>query len=412
MKVLLRFRLILLLLLIAHCQGKHVDKKTSFSRPKRASFFTDLSDPLQNMRRSIQGLTSNVGRSMQSIMSAISTRMKHLQTGLYRRAPRLVGASSSSPSSISSPSSPSSSAYSATSHGQTPYSGPLAASSSGGLAYGVSYYPAYKAPAELQTSSAYTHNAAHTASSSSSYPPFSSSSTSLSSSGASDAHQQHTPDEDCNCSANGPFLPVGNANSPHQTVGNTNGPYQPVENTIQIFNTVKLLPHKPKETNTIIDYVPTSVSNTKTVDVKYSHPVTAVPTTFPVPNPTPAPIPISNSESTIAVVDHHLTDEEICAHLITLKEDLKQAPVSHPGGSNNIDVHKLETIGVHSAVQLSSAVVPDQQHPEKYVSVECDNVKKVVRQTLYYKDTKPLIQKLKGHNKVRETNFHTSHTFI
>merc|ERR1740128_575326 len=111
--------------------------------------------------------------------------------------------------------------------------------------------------------------------------------------------------------------------------------------------------------------------------------------------PTPAPVPFTTTPgrgvytTTLYEVPSHLSDEEICAHLKQLKED--------------IDIHKLETVGVHSEHKKSSAVVPDQLHPEKYISIDCANVKRVVNQRIYYKDTKPLKANLHGKNRVRET---------
>merc|ERR1740128_63467 len=125
--------------------------------------------------------------------------------------------------------------------------------------------------------------------------------------------------------------------------------------------------------------------------------------------PTPAPAPFTTTPggevytTTLYEVPSHLSDEEICAHLKQLKEDIHRSPINHAGGSNDIDIHKLETVGVHSEHKKSSAVVPDQLHPEKYISIDCANVKRVVNQRIYYKDTKPLKANLHGKNRVRET---------
>jgi len=114
------------------------------------------------------------------------------------------------------------------------------------------------------------------------------------------------------------------------------------------------------------------------------------------------PVPSTKPTPTSPVSLHHLTPQEICDHLKSLKEDIHSAPVNHPGeGGHGLDVHKFEKIGVHSSVQKSSAQVPDQIHPEKYTSVDCSNIRKVVNTPLYYKDTKQLLQNIKGKNVVR-----------
>jgi hypothetical protein len=106
---------------------------------------------------------------------------------------------------------------------------------------------------------------------------------------------------------------------------------------------------------------------------------------------------------------HHLTEEEICDHLRSLKEDIHKAGLSHAGGgAPNIDTHKFVRVGVHTTVQKSSAVVPDQSHPEKYISLECDKIKSVVEHNLWYKDTKPYLHKLHGHNVVRDAFHHNA----
>jgi len=378
MKVEFGWWLVVVLLVVVggggNAQGKHIDKKAHILRQRRTGFFTDIADPLLSMRRSIEGLTNNVGRSMHSLMSAISARMKNLQTGLYNRAPRLVGPTSSSLYAQPAP--------------QLPvYSNQPAA---------VAYQPAYKAPdAYLTNSVSYADNGVHLKEASSVanavYKPYQTHDTYQS-------HPSHESDsEQCNCSGSGPFLPVENTLD-----SNRQKTVEPVE-TVQTIETVQTVHtqnptptlSKPKETiTTIVEYVPAPAPAPVTSGPVRLYPTVTTTTTISPP-----------ATSFVTTTTHPLTEQEICAHLKSLKEDLHKAAITHAGAgqSNKIDVHKLETIGVHSAVQQSSAVVPDQQHPEKYVSIECENVKQVVAQTLYYKDTKPLIQKLKGHNRVRES---------
>lgn len=70
--------------------------------------------------------------------------------------------------------------------------------------------------------------------------------------------------------------------------------------------------------------------------------------------------------------------------------DLSDEPVIHPGGSQDIDIHKVEILGAASVVQQASAKVPDQNHPEKYLNFDSDLLKTVVDHNLWYKQTKKL----------------------
>ena len=70
--------------------------------------------------------------------------------------------------------------------------------------------------------------------------------------------------------------------------------------------------------------------------------------------------------------------------------DLSDEPVIHPGGSQDIDIHKVEILGAASVVQQASAKVPDQLHPEKYLNFDSDLLKTVVDHNLWYKQTKKL----------------------
>lgn len=77
-------------------------------------------------------------------------------------------------------------------------------------------------------------------------------------------------------------------------------------------------------------------------------------------------------------------------HSIDHSTDLSDEPVIHPGGSQDIDIHKVEILGAASVVQAASAKVPDQEHPEKYLNFDSDWLKNVVDHNLWYKQTKKL----------------------
>ena len=88
-------------------------------------------------------------------------------------------------------------------------------------------------------------------------------------------------------------------------------------------------------------------------------------------------------DPTSEVVDNSL-------HSIDHSTDLSDEPVIHPGGSQDIDIHKVEILGAASVVQAASAQVPDQQHPEKYLNYDSDLLQNVVDHNLWYKQTKKL----------------------
>lgn len=67
---------------------------------------------------------------------------------------------------------------------------------------------------------------------------------------------------------------------------------------------------------------------------------------------------------------------------------LSHEPVIHPGGSQGVDYNKVSHVGVHTVVQASSAKVPDQSHPEKYLNHNHDHLLDVVEHNLWYKETK------------------------
>lgn len=84
---------------------------------------------------------------------------------------------------------------------------------------------------------------------------------------------------------------------------------------------------------------------------------------------------------------------------------LSHEPVIHPGGSQAVDYNTVSHVGVHTVVQVistqkklithsvnnpqaSSAQVPDQSHPEKYLNHNHDHLLDVVEHNLWYKETK------------------------
>merc|ERR1719481_398315 len=92
-----------------------------------------------------------------------------------------------------------------------------------------------------------------------------------------------------------------------------------------------------------------------------------------------------------------ITDNSI--HDLRIPDKVHEV-VIHPGGGDtkeHLDVHKVEILGAASVVQASSAQVPDQAHPEKYMNFDTDLLDKVVHHNLWYKDTKVFKHHKHGH---------------
>ena len=98
-----------------------------------------------------------------------------------------------------------------------------------------------------------------------------------------------------------------------------------------------------------------------------------------------------NSNVPFQVTNAKVTSETEPPHVISNPfPQISSPPISHPGGSEDIDIHKVEVLGAASAVQKASATVPDQEHPEKYLNLDRDALEEVVNNNLWYEDTKVL----------------------
>ena len=80
--------------------------------------------------------------------------------------------------------------------------------------------------------------------------------------------------------------------------------------------------------------------------------------------------------------------QEVYDNTIDGEPIIEAEPVIHPGGSQDVDYQKVQTIGVASVVQAASAKVPDQEHPEKYLNHNHDLLLSVVEHNLWRKQTK------------------------
>jgi len=386
------FVLLLLSVNIVQANPLLETSKGSATRWKRDGFFTELNDPLQSMRRSFQGLTSNVGRTMQSFMTAISAGMKNMVGG-YRQ-PKVIH-------------------YSPPEYS---FQGPSYPLKEEGSFYPleeevkVSFYPQeekeYGAPKQPPLYINQVHPE----------PVY-----------TKPVHSTHGPG--CDCSDEGPFLPVSSNHieeygSPSASPIGQSDQYGspaagPIGQTDQYGSPVSspIGGYEAPTGQSADDYgspigqpvavypSPAGQAVYPSQDDEYGTPLGQPSGQYVQPSQTVQPLQTGYvpSQPDVGNIDSvHLTDEEICAHLKAYKEDIHSAPVEHPGGFK-VDIHKLETVGVHTLTQQSSAVVPDQTNPAKYLSVDCNNIKKVVNQRLWYKDTRPLKDHLKGHQKVRET---------
>lgn len=102
----------------------------------------------------------------------------------------------------------------------------------------------------------------------------------------------------------------------------------------------------------------------------------------------PAPTTSEPAHEDAPIVD--LTNEVYIDGVATIDGEpvLSHEPVIHPGGSQAVDYNKVSHVGVHTVVQASSAQVPDQSHPEKYLNHNHEHLLDVVQHNLWYKETK------------------------
>ena len=83
--------------------------------------------------------------------------------------------------------------------------------------------------------------------------------------------------------------------------------------------------------------------------------------------------------------------------------EIPSPPVSHPGGSVDIDIHKVKFLGAASNVQKASATMPDQEHPEKYLNLDSDALEEIVNNNLWYEETQVLkLKKIDNTRKVKK----------
>jgi len=320
---------------------------------RRVGFFAD--NPLTSVKRSFQDIQSNVERSMQSLLaagSAIGQRM----LGMITRAPRL----------LSSP--------------QIRHPQPAA---------GHPQHPVQPVPLVF-------HQAQHN-------------------------HGEGFPNfDDCDCQFGTqheapkfqPYVPANNV---------VNIPvYEPVESDSSSYNGVTYdLPQHPNIIETYGSPAAPPAESYGSPEAppqeSYASPISTDVDTYgppqaPIIQPGPISEPSEDSYGTplapliqpdlsaalfvddgLSTADHQTSEVfDNSLHSIDHSTDLSDEPVIHPGGSQDIDIHKVEILGAASVVQAASAQVPDQQHPEKYLNFDSDLLQNVVDHNLWYKQTKKL----------------------
>lgn len=155
-----------------------------------------------------------------------------------------------------------------------------------------------------------------------------------------------------------------------------------------------------QENNAIEDNL--QLQNYETVPVHESSPVKFPTESFDeygAPSVAPVYVPHENSAGLDTHIDHEIPKPHITiehprggehvhvANILDHNNDIETEVVIHPGGSKDIDVHKVEVLGAQSVVQAASASVPDQDHPEHYINSDSDLLQDIVEVNLWYKDT-------------------------
>merc|ERR1711892_328296 len=85
-------------------------------------------------------------------------------------------------------------------------------------------------------------------------------------------------------------------------------------------------------------------------------------------------------------------------NILSHENDVEPEIIIHPGGSQNLDIHKVEVLGAASVVQEPSSIFPDQDCPEKYLNTDSDLLQDIVEVNLWYKDTKKMKHNRHKHN--------------
>jgi len=323
---------------------------------KRTGFFTD--NPLSTVQRSFQDIQSNIGRSMSSLLaagSAMRNRMFGMITGATKQGSFPSYKSPQPVRVIANNNLPQHLPHSHTNHIDQSTSGQTIPNvitfhevhpqidNIIGQVTNTNEYDSYGAPVgPLQTE----------------YTP---------------SQEIHAPESNIEDSYGPPITPL----------------YIPVEDDSYGAPVAPL----KTEYNPIEDlYIPES--NT---DIKESYVAAVAPVYTPVKEAVKVPVheihTIPKPEITVEHPKggHNQHVPNILGH----NNDIDVEKVIHPGGSTDIDVHKVEVLGAASVVQASSASVPDQEHPEKYQNFDSDLLQDVVEVNLWYKDT----HKLKHHEK-------------
>lgn len=354
------------------------------SQWKRAGFFSD--DPLSTIQRSFQDMQSNVGRSMSSFLaagSALRNRMIGMITGASKQGP---SPSHHSPHPVRVLANNNIPQHSLHSHGNN-----IHQSSSGQTIPNLDNSIPYHDLQQVPSPSEYDSYGAPAAPLNTEYIPI----------------KETYVDESSNFiedSYGAPVAPLKTEYIPTQEtfVIETNNdvedsygtPISPIHTPVEESNNDDSYgaPVKP-EYIPVEDIFVTASNNDN--DDSYGTPVA------PVYNPSKEPVEAPVHEVHIIPPPEITADHPKGGHnphvpnILAHNNDVGDEAVIHPGGSKDIDVHKVEILGAASVVQSPSASFPDQEHPEKYQNFDSDLLQDIVEVNLWYKDT----HKLKHHKK-------------
>lgn len=190
--------------------------------------------------------------------------------------------------------------------------------------------------------------------------------------------------------ASQPPPPTHTAHAPHTHTGSGSDSISPTQFR-PYHESPDLAPGLPPVTNSLESYGAPQAEVVTSYQETYGAPAAPALDNYGSPQAPVAPAYTEPSEAAhedAPIVD--LTNEVYIDGVATIDGEpvLSHEPVIHPGGSQAVDYNKVSHVGVHTVVQASSAQVPDQTHPEKYLNHNHEHLLDVVQHNLWYKETK------------------------
>jgi len=294
---------------------------------RRASFFSD--NTLTSVKRSFQDIQNNVGRSVSSLLEAGSAIGQRV-LGIITRPPRLIG--------VHPPP-----------HPQNPHLPPVEVHSSPGHIALPHHHGGDQTPPGQ-------------------YPDFEDCDCQFGYENEVPKFEPYIQDISTEVISNNVVFPESYIYESPEDLETYGSPLSPVQSSRPPTTAViEDAPVAPAEDSYGVPVAPVYIPTTAPVIVHEVHEI---------------PHPVVTAEHPKGGHNPHVAD--ILAH----ENDVGKEVVIHPGGSTDIDVHKVEVLGAASVVQTASAKVPDQNHPEKYQNFDSDLLQDLVEINLWYKDTK------------------------